>query len=81
MAALTYSLPSERAAFLDQACGSNRGLRRAVEALLLNHRADEFLERPAIDLGQVARSRSVQSQAPNNGIDLVLTSRRSPVRR
>jgi eukaryotic-like serine/threonine-protein kinase len=71
MAALTYSLSSERAAFLDQACGSNRGLRKAVEALLLNHRADEFLERPAIDLGQVARSRSVQSQEPNNGLDIV----------
>ena len=39
---------AERAAFLDAACGENRALREAVEALLASHdAADSFLLRPA----------------------------------
>ena len=39
---------AERAAFLDAACGENRVLREAVEALLASHdAADSFLLRPA----------------------------------
>jgi WD40 repeat protein/serine/threonine protein kinase len=37
-----------RAAYLDRACQGDAALRGAVEALLANHRTDEFLETPAI---------------------------------
>src|SRR4051812_11040822 len=40
----------ERAAFLEQACGSDSGLRRRVETLLhLHENPGSFLERPAVD--------------------------------
>src|SRR5438045_353089 len=42
-------LPSERAAFLAEACGGDDGLRRRVEELLLEQRSlGAFLEQPAL---------------------------------
>jgi serine/threonine protein kinase/tetratricopeptide (TPR) repeat protein len=50
--ALARSLPEERAAYVEQACGSNRVLRASVEALLrANVGASGFLGRPALGLG------------------------------
>src|SRR5262245_36479541 len=48
LAALDKASPTERAAFLDGACGVDRELRRGVEALLADHREDSFLEQPAV---------------------------------
>ena len=43
--------PSERAAFLDESCGGDEGLRREVESLLTYaSEAESFLERPAVDI-------------------------------
>src|SRR6185436_14229091 len=46
--ALERPTPDERAAFLDEACAHDSSLRAAVEALLQNHKEDNFLESPAI---------------------------------
>ncbi len=43
--------PSERAAFLDQACRDDREIRREVESLLAGASAGSFLERPAWQTG------------------------------
>src|SRR5438270_1214181 len=46
--AIEIESPEARAAFLDQACGSDPERRREVEKLVVDHfRAGEFLERPA----------------------------------
>ena len=43
--------PSERAAFLDESCGTDETLRREVESLLsYATEAESFLERPAVDI-------------------------------
>ena len=43
--------PSERAAFLDEACGGDDSLRKQVEALLAAHdEAASFIEKPAIEV-------------------------------
>lgn len=43
--------PAQRAAWLDQACGADTGLRGDVENLLANHvESEEFLARPALDM-------------------------------
>src|SRR5262245_22314630 len=42
--------PAERAAYLDEACAGDDGLRRRVETLLASHAAAGFLETPAIRL-------------------------------
>ena len=43
--------PSERAAFLDEACGGDDSLHKQVEALLAAHvEAGSFIERPAIEV-------------------------------
>ena len=43
--------PSERAAFLNESCGSDETLRREVESLLTYAtEAESFLERPAVDI-------------------------------
>ncbi|MGH9845046.1 MAG: protein kinase domain-containing protein [Blastocatellia bacterium] len=50
--------PSQRAAFLDQACASDAELRREVESLLAYQtRAEDFIEAPAIAVAarQIAR--------------------------
>lgn len=49
--ALEQPTPDRRAAYLDQACKGDAALRRAVEALLLNHKRDQFLETPAPGAG------------------------------
>jgi serine/threonine protein kinase len=46
--ALEKDEPS-RAAYLDQACGTDPSLRREVEALLKSHSIDNFLEKPAYE--------------------------------
>jgi serine/threonine protein kinase len=44
--------PAQRFSFLDQACGSDRELRREVESLLAQHASrDGPLDRPALDTG------------------------------
>ena len=47
-AALAKKTPTERAAFLDEACSGDAALRRRVEALLQSHENDEFLRTPAV---------------------------------
>ena len=54
--ALERPTPGERAAFLKEACAHDPSLRAAVEALLLNHKEDDFLETPVIPGPQVAGS-------------------------
>ncbi len=64
--------PTERAAYLEQACGGDANLRRRVEALLRTHdSAGDFLARPAIEQlagdlsAPAAREEAVsQSQTP-----------------
>ncbi len=49
--ALEKKTPQERAAYLDEACGSDKKLRAEVEALLESHeQAGSFLETPAFDV-------------------------------
>src|SRR5215470_16908848 len=53
---------SARAAFLEQACGGDEALRRAVELLLAQHEKDDsFLESPAMELA--AKQMADQSKA------------------
>ena len=48
-AALAKSSPEDRAAYLDQACGTDAQLRFHVERLLSAHpKAGEFLQAPAL---------------------------------
>src|SRR5258707_13963219 len=48
VAALQKAAPGERAAFLDEACGGNVGLRQQVDTLLREHeQLGSFLEAPA----------------------------------
>jgi WD40 repeat protein/serine/threonine protein kinase len=49
LGALEEPAPQERAAYLDRACGDDRALRAAVEALLENHKEDAFLETPVVE--------------------------------
>ena len=43
--------PEERAAFLDEACDDDEGMRREVESLLTSHeRAENFIEVPAFEV-------------------------------
>jgi eukaryotic-like serine/threonine-protein kinase len=53
--------PGDRAAFLDEACAGDEGLRREVESLLAhNSQAGPFLESPALELvGDEARDQSL----------------------
>jgi WD40 repeat protein/serine/threonine protein kinase len=55
--ALDQSTPEARAAFLERACGNDHSLRRAVNALLQNHKVDNFLEAPAIDTPRAEAAR------------------------
>src|SRR4051795_7401612 len=48
-AALEHESPEARAAYLEEACGSDAELRRRVERLLVaQHRAGRFLDAPAV---------------------------------
>jgi len=50
LAAAEKDDPTERAAYLDQACGADASLRQRVEALLRSHeRATEFMEVPIVE--------------------------------
>ena len=43
--------PEERAAFLDESCYGDEGMRREVESLLTSHeRAENFIEAPAFEV-------------------------------
>ncbi|MDQ3175768.1 MAG: serine/threonine protein kinase, partial [Acidobacteriota bacterium] len=43
--------PEQRAAWLDEACGADTGLRAEVENLIANHvESEKFLSRPALDI-------------------------------
>ena len=43
--------PEERAAFLDETCDDDEGMRREVESLLTSHeRAENFIEVPAFEV-------------------------------
>src|SRR5262245_30490557 len=49
--ALEKDTPQERAAFLDEACGTNPAQRAKVEALLANHfQHDDFMKEPAVEV-------------------------------
>src|SRR5436309_131790 len=52
--ALETQSPSEREAYLQEACGSDAALRAKVEALLKSHQADSFLESPAVEVAKSA---------------------------
>ena len=54
--------PSERAAFLDEACAGDESLHKHIEQLLTAHdKAESFIERPAIDV----EARALASQGGN----------------
>ncbi len=66
LAAIEKGNDQELAAYLDEACGDDRLLRRRVEALVAAHRGDNsFLERPAPGLEQV---RDANLDAMNAGL-------------
>lgn len=59
---------SRRAAFLEQACGGDEALRRAVDSLLAQYlKDDNFLEAPAMEVAAkvLARAREADAAAPN----------------
>jgi serine/threonine protein kinase len=54
--------PSERAAFVDAACGDDEGLRREVQELLTySAEAETFLERPAVDVAPTPPGASLEA--------------------
>src|SRR5262245_47238412 len=49
--------PSERATFVDESCGGDEALRRAVQSLLMYATESEsLLERPAVDIAPMPPS-------------------------
>jgi eukaryotic-like serine/threonine-protein kinase len=68
-AAVEIESTVERGAYLDQACGDDRELRRKVDALLLAYlNAGSFLESPAAGFAPTANYRSEISAAPGSVI-------------
>ena len=54
--------PSERAAFVEAACGDDEGLRREVQELLTySAEAETFLERPAVDVAPTPPGASLEA--------------------
>src|SRR5262245_2158603 len=54
-AALEKGTAADRAAFLDEACGSDEDLRRRVERLLAAHpQVGDFLQRPVVEAADLA---------------------------
>src|SRR5512133_3464308 len=49
LAALDRAPGRERAEYLERTCGNDLAMRSAVEALLANHKPDNFLETPVIE--------------------------------
>src|SRR5262245_61548219 len=71
-AALDRATAEDRAAFLDEACGADEGLRRRVERLLAAHpQADGFLECPIVGAADLA---ALAAQDGSHGSD-TLTGR------
>jgi eukaryotic-like serine/threonine-protein kinase len=57
---------SARAAFLEQACGGDEALRRAVELLLVQHEKDDnFLEFPAMEVAAKHLAHQADAALPN----------------
>jgi eukaryotic-like serine/threonine-protein kinase len=57
---------SARAAFLEQACGGDEALRRAVELLLAQHEKDDnFLEFPAMEVAAKHLAQQADAALPN----------------
>src|SRR5215467_8315242 len=57
---------SARAAFLDQACGGDEALRRAVQLLLVQHeKDDDFLESPAMEVAAEYLARQSDALLPD----------------
>ena len=49
-AAIKKTTPTERAAYLDEACGTDLKLRQEIEALLQAHEGrGEFMDKPAVE--------------------------------
>src|SRR5258705_12325544 len=58
---------SARAAFLEQACGRDEALRRAVELLLAQHEKDDhFLESPAMEVRAKHLARQADPALPDS---------------
>jgi len=56
--------PTQRSAFLEEACGDNEAVRREVEALLEAHgKAGSFLETPALGLAAEAQAAETPSRS------------------
>jgi serine/threonine protein kinase/tetratricopeptide (TPR) repeat protein len=66
---LDLSSATEREAYLEQACGHDAEKRAKVEALLKSHRADSFLEQPAVQVLQTAAAAGTPSEGPGTVID------------
>src|SRR5262249_41359832 len=70
-AALERATATDRAAFLDEACGGDEGLRHQVERLLAAHpQMGNFLERPVmgpVDLAALAPPGTPEFDAPSDG--------------
>ena len=67
--ALEPQSPSDREAYLQEACGSDAALRAKVDALLRSHENDSFLERPALEVGNTAvRAEEPLSEGPGTAI-------------
>src|SRR5262245_31599776 len=67
-AALDRGTPAERAAYLDEACGADRALRRRVERLLaVQPHVGHFLDRPALLVQQLADAGDDTPHAPGAG--------------
>src|SRR5215472_9435146 len=57
---------SERATFLEQACGGDVSLRRAVDLLLAQHEKDDnFLETPAVEVAAEYLARQADAVSPD----------------
>jgi serine/threonine protein kinase len=68
LAALEKSSPTERAAYLDQVCGDDAGLRRWVEGLLRSHeQGGSFLEGPLFEPQPTIHEVS-QSEGPGSRV-------------
>ena len=58
---------SARAAFLEQACGGDDALRRAVELLLAQHeKDDDFLESPAMEVAAKHLAHQADAALPDS---------------
>ena len=64
IAALQKEDPTERQAFLDEACAGKPELRKAVEELLrLNLGARDFLQKPAVDAAALGAVQEANEEA------------------